>query len=67
MIVVSCAIGEGVTVVTPDSGKVVVTVRRIDGGQSVHLEIDAPNTVPIHRREVYEAIRRSQGADGFDR
>lgn len=37
---------------------IVVTVVRI-GGDHVQLSIEAPNDVPVHRREVYEAIRRA--------
>ncbi len=34
---------------------VVVTVLRIHGGQ-VKIGIDAPNGVPVHRKEVYDRI-----------
>ena len=36
---------------------VVITVVEIRGDK-VRLGIDAPQEVPVHRREVYEAIRR---------
>jgi carbon storage regulator len=36
---------------------IVVTVVKIRGNQ-VHLAFDAPRDTPIHRREVYDAIRR---------
>ena len=49
---------------------IVVTVVDIRGDK-VRLGFDAPKEVPIHRREVYEAIKRSEaesdvrpGADG---
>ncbi len=34
---------------------VVVTVLRIHGGQ-VRIGIDAPNWMPVHRKEVYDRI-----------
>lgn len=34
----------------------VVEVRR----DKVRLEIDAPKDVPVHRREVYEAIKKAE-------
>lgn len=37
---------------------IVVTVVRITA-DTVQLSIEAPIHVPVHRREVYEAIRRS--------
>ncbi len=36
----------------------VVDIRR----DKVRLGFDAPKEVPIHRREVYEAIKRSEAA-----
>lgn len=36
---------------------IVITVVAI-GPEKVRLGIDAPIEVPVHRREVYEAIRR---------
>jgi carbon storage regulator len=38
---------------------IVVTVVDIRGDK-VRLGFDAPKEVPIHRREVYEAIKRSE-------
>ncbi len=40
---------------------IVVTVIDIRGNK-VRLGFEAPNDVPIHRREVYEAIKRSEAA-----
>ena len=39
--------------------KIVITVIEIRGDK-VRLGIEAPRDVPIHRSEVYEAIRRSE-------
>lgn len=39
---------------------IVITVVEIRGDK-VRLGIDAPKEVPVHRREVYEAIRRNHG------
>jgi carbon storage regulator len=39
---------------------IVVTVIDIRGGQ-VRLGIEAPRDVPVYRREVYDAIKRSEG------
>jgi carbon storage regulator len=36
---------------------IVVTVVAIRGGH-VRLGIEAPNDVPVHRKEVYEALRK---------
>lgn len=41
-------------------GNIVVTVVDIRGDK-VRLGIEAPKDVPIHRSEVYEAIRRAAG------
>jgi carbon storage regulator len=40
---------------------IVVTVVDVRGDK-VRLGIEAPQEVPVHRREVYEAIKREQGA-----
>lgn len=40
--------------------KIVITVIEIRGDK-VRLGIEAPRDVPIHRSEVYEAIRRTEG------
>ena len=41
---------------------IIVTVIEIRGDK-VRLGFDAPKDVPIHRREVYDAIRRSEALD----
>ncbi|MFM1944703.1 MAG: carbon storage regulator CsrA [Verrucomicrobiota bacterium] len=39
-------------------GRIIVKVVRVDGDQ-VKLGIDAPNSVPVHRQEVYDEIQRN--------
>jgi len=41
---------------------IIVTVVEIHGGK-VRLGFDAPKEVPIHRREVYDAIHRSEALE----
>ena len=43
-------------VINNDITIVVVEIR----GDKVRLGVEAPREVPVHRREVYEAIQRSQ-------
>lgn len=43
-------------VINDDITIVVVEIR----GDKVRLGIEAPKEVPVHRNEVYEAIRRSE-------
>jgi carbon storage regulator len=38
---------------------IVITVVEIRGGK-VRLGIEAPKSVPVHRKEVYEAIQRGK-------
>ncbi len=45
-------------VINDDITIVVVEIR----GDKVRLGIEAPKEVPVHRNEVYEAIRRSEQA-----
>jgi len=45
----SIVIGDNITVV-------IVEIR----GDKVRLGIEAPKEVPVHRREVYDAIKRNQ-------
>ncbi|MEL6898050.1 MAG: carbon storage regulator CsrA [Planctomycetota bacterium] len=42
-------------IINEDIRIVVVEIR----GDKVRLGIDAPQDVPVHRKEVYDAIRRS--------
>ena len=41
---------------------IIVTVIEIRGDK-VRLGFDAPKDIPIHRRKVYDAIRRSEALD----
>ena len=43
-------------VINNDITVVVVEIR----GDKVRLGVEAPKEVPVHRREVYEAIKRSK-------
>ena len=45
---------------------IVITVVDIRGDK-VRLGIDAPKDVPVHRQEVYDAIKRGEGASGSRR
>ena len=47
-------------VINDDITIVVVEIR----GDKVRLGVEAPKEVPVHRNEVYEAIRRNQQAGG---
>ncbi len=46
-------------VINNDITIVVVEIR----GDKVRLGVEAPKEVPVHRREVYDAIRRNESAD----
>ena len=43
-------------------GRFTVTVIEIRGDK-VRLGVDAPKEVPVHRKEVHEAILREEGKD----
>ena len=47
-------------VINDDITIVVVEIR----GDKVRLGVEAPKEVPVHRNEVYEAIRRNQPVSG---
>jgi carbon storage regulator len=53
MLILTRKLGEGIRI----SDDVSVKIVDIRGGQ-VRLGIDAPRSVPVHREEVYEMIRR---------
>jgi carbon storage regulator len=47
-------------VINNDITIVVVEIR----GDKVRLGVEAPKEVPVHRREVYDAIKRNEAAQG---
>lgn len=47
-------------VINDDIRIVVVEIR----GDKVRLGVEAPQSVPVHRREVYDAIQRERSKDG---
>jgi len=47
-------------VIDNDITIVVVEIR----GDKVRLGVEAPKEVPVHRREVFDAIRRNEAARG---
>ena len=49
-------------VINDDITVVVVEIR----GDKVRLGIEAPKEVPVHRREVYEAIKQSNSVSNED-
>ena len=49
-------------VIDDDITIVVVEIR----GDKVRLGVEAPKEVPVHRREVFDAIRRNEAAAGKD-
>ena len=55
MLILTRKLGESITI--GDSIRVSVLGVR---GRQVRLGIEAPKEVPVHRNEVYEAIRRNQ-------
>lgn len=57
MLVMSRKKGESI-IINNDITIVVVEIR----GDKVRLGIEAPHEVPVHRREVYDAIRRFASA-----
>ena len=44
---------------------IVVTIVDVRGDR-IRLGIEAPSTVPVHRQEIYEAIRRENAASEAD-
>jgi carbon storage regulator len=54
MLILSRKIGESIVI----DGRIHVTVMRVEG-EVVKLGIVAPMEVPVHRKEVYEEIQRS--------
>lgn len=58
-LILSRRLGETIMV-----GEAAVTVERIHG-DNVRLSIQAPREVPVHRREIWEAIRREKITAGL--
>jgi len=54
MLILSRKLGESIVI----DGRIHVTVMRVEG-DVVKLGIAAPSEVPVHRKEVYEEIQRS--------
>ena len=54
MLILSRRLGESIVI----DGRIHVTVMRVEG-DVVKLGIAAPSEVPVHRKEVYEEIQRS--------
>jgi carbon storage regulator len=50
-------------VINDDITIVVVEIR----GDKVRLGVEAPKEVPVHRREVYDAIKRGSGSETSSR
>jgi carbon storage regulator len=62
MLVLSRKVNE--TIVINDN--IVITVVDIRGDK-VRLGIEAPKDVPVHRQEVYDAIKRAEGTSDVRR
>jgi carbon storage regulator len=58
MLVLTRKKGESI-IIRDDIVVMVVEIR----GDKVRLGIEAPKAVPVHRREVYDAIKRSEGSE----
>jgi carbon storage regulator len=54
MLILSRKSGESIVI----DGRIHVKIVRVEG-EVVKLGIEAPATVPVHRKEVYEEIQRS--------
>ena len=55
MLVLSRLVGESLRI-----GDIKVTVVKV-AGDKVRLGIEAPLDVPVHREEVYDAIKKGEG------
>lgn len=62
MLVLSRAKNESIII----GDNIIIMVVEVRDGK-VRLGIEAPKEVPVHRREVYDAIRRSGQTDGEPR
>ncbi|MDD5469897.1 MAG: carbon storage regulator [Candidatus Peribacteraceae bacterium] len=61
MLVLSRKRDEKIVIKLPDGSLIEVTIVDIRGDK-VRLGIEAPSDVPVHRREVYDAIQRANAA-----
>ncbi len=57
MLVLSRKVGEQIMI----GDDIVMTIVDLQSGGKVRVGIEAPKEVPIHRSEVYRAIKESQG------
>jgi carbon storage regulator len=57
MLILTRKAGESIVI----DGRIVITITRLEG-DVVKLGIDAPVSVPVHRREVYNEIQESNQA-----
>ena len=55
MLVLTRRIGESLMI----GSRVTVTVVAVKGGQ-IRIGVNAPKSIPVHREELYERIRREQ-------
>ena len=55
MLVLTRRIGESLMI----GSRVTVTVVAVKGGQ-IRIGVNAPKSIPVHREELYERIRRAQ-------
>jgi carbon storage regulator len=54
MLILSRKSGESIVI----DGRIKVTIVRVEG-ETVKVGIEAPSEVPVHRKEVYDEIQRS--------
>jgi carbon storage regulator len=59
MLILTRRIGENVRI----GDDVVVTVLGVKGNQ-VRLGVEAPKSVPVHREEIFERIKRDRALQG---
>jgi carbon storage regulator len=59
MLILTRRIGENVRI----GDDVVVTVLGVKGNQ-VRLGVEAPKSVPVHREEIFERIKRDRALEG---